>query len=308
MTLPPGLREEIAQALRVRFGSRVGLSGSSPVSGGCIHQALRVETSEGPVFVKWNEGEAGTGFGPEARALEALHAATRVPGLLVVPEVYGYRDGDGSSDGWIAMQFLPPSPPARDHWTRLGEGIAALHAGGEGTGRFGWPETNRIGFLPQPNGWSGDWSVFWREQRLVPQIRGAFDEGRLGAGDRPWTDAVLDGVETVLQASSPHRPGLLHGDLWSGNVHAGPTGAPVLVDPASYFGEGEVDLAMAQLFGGFPREFFDAYEAAHPLQPGWAEHRRPLYQLYYLLVHLRLFGRSYYSGTRSAARAAIAAL
>ena len=307
MTLPPAIKGQIAAALGERFGSGVRISGASSVSGGCIHRALRVDTSVGPIFAKWNTGEAGEAFGTEARALAALLRATRDTGLVAVPEVYGFRDGDGSGDGWIAMEYLPPSTPAGDHWTGLGEGLAALHAWNEGALGFGWPEENRIGSLRQPNGWRDDWPGFWRDHRLLPQIRAAFDEGGLGAPDRAWTDAVLEATETVLASAAPERPGLLHGDLWSGNVHAGPTG-PVLVDPAAYYGHGEVDLAMAELFGGFPREFFEAYQAVRPLPPGWSEHRRPLYQLYYLLVHLRLFGPSYYSGTRSAARAALNAL
>jgi fructosamine-3-kinase len=94
----------------------------------------------------------------------------------------------------------------------------------------------------------------------------------------------------VLRGHSPH-PSLLHGDLWSGNVSFTPQG-PVVFDPAAYYGDREADLAMTELFGGFPREFYDAYEQAFPLPAGY-EQRKILYNLYHLLNHLNLFGRSY---------------
>lgn len=308
MSLPGGIGSELALALELRFGRPVRLAAASAVSGGCIHNALRVETSEGPTFVKWNEGDAGAAFGAEARALRVLGEAARADGLVTVPEVYGFRDARPGGPGWIAMEFLPPSPPAPRHWVCLGEGLALLHATTAANGGFGWPEENRIGSLPQPNEWTEDWAEFWRERRLRHQIRAAREEGLLAAEDQGWTDAVLEAVDAAFEGAEPARPGLVHGDLWSGNVHAGPTGMPVLVDPASYYGHGEVDLAMAQLFGGFPPEFFEAYRAVRPIPAGWSDRRRPLYQLYYLLVHLRLFGRSYYSGTRAAAQAVLEAI
>jgi fructosamine-3-kinase len=88
------------------------------------------------------------------------------------------------------------------------------------------------------------------------------------------------------------KPSLLHGDLWGGNWIAGPGGEPYLIDPAVYFGDREVDLAFTELFGGFSPRFYEAYREAYPLEPGYGE-RKPLYQLYYLLVHLNLFGEAY---------------
>ena len=88
------------------------------------------------------------------------------------------------------------------------------------------------------------------------------------------------------------QPGLLHGDLWSGNWLSGPEGRPYLIDPAVYYGEREVEMAFSELFGGFGARFYEAYRASYPLDPGYAD-RRPLYQLYYLLVHLILFGEAY---------------
>ncbi len=102
----------------------------------------------------------------------------------------------------------------------------------------------------------------------------------------------------TLAAGDADGPSLLHGDLWGGNVHVMADGAAALIDPSTYYGHREVDLAMAGLFGGFPHEFFDAYEEAWPLEPGYDNERRDLYQLYYLLVHVNLFGAGYTGGVR----------
>jgi fructosamine-3-kinase len=102
---------------------------------------------------------------------------------------------------------------------------------------------------------------------------------------------LIDHLDKWLQDPSI-RPSLLHGDLWGGNWMAGPDGVPYLIDPAAYYGHREVDLAFSQLFGGFPTRFYEAYQETWPLDPGYEE-RKPLYQLYYLLVHLNLFGESY---------------
>jgi fructosamine-3-kinase len=101
---------------------------------------------------------------------------------------------------------------------------------------------------------------------------------------------------------------LLHGDLWSGNAYAGPTGEPVVIDPSVYHGHGEVDLAMTELFGGFGSRFYEAYAEAGRLTEAYAAYRRDLYQLYYLLVHVNLFGSQYEERTLAAAARAAAAL
>ena len=145
---------------------------------------------------------------------------------------------------------------------------------------FGWDRDNYIGATPQPNGWLENWPQFWSERRMKPQLELAKRNG---------FSLPTVPLET-LQGHSP-QPSLLHGDLWSGNASFTPQG-PVVFDPAAYFGDREADLAMTELFGGFPREFYDAYHAAFPLPAGHAQ-RKHLYNLYHLLNHLNLFGRSY---------------
>src|SRR5690606_17965293 len=145
----------------------------------------------------------------------------------------------------------------------------------------------------QTNEPSGDWPSFWRERRLRPQLDLA--AGRLDADIRARFDTLLHGLDDRLGPANEDGPSLLHGDLWNGNVHFTDGGA-ALIDPASSNGHREVDLAMAALFGGFPAAFFDAYSAEWPLLTGAAP-RRPIYQLYYLLVHVNLFGGGYIEQT-----------
>ena len=174
-------------------------------------------------------------------------------------------------------------------------GLARLHLGG-GQASFGWGRDNWIGSLPQANPDTASWGVFWRDARLRPQIEMARGGGRL-------RDERLDRVleETAAALADVKRPELLHGDLWSGNTFTSRAGRPVLVDPAVYRGDGEVDLAMSELFGGFSEDFYAAYASVRRISHEYAAYRRDLYQLYYLLVHVNLFGSSYEAGTLDAA-------
>lgn len=305
--LPPEVREGIEAALGERTGTAATVRTVRPAGGGCIHHAAAVETGAGPFFLKWNRGHPGSAFSSEARGLEALRRALDGGELLRVPEVMAVRDASPGTAGWLLLEYLPPGPPGPGYHARLGKGLAALHSAQAGE-RFGWEEENRIGSLPQPNPWTDRWPDFWRDARLGIQLESAFREGRLTPADRGWSDRLLASVEPALAPVATAPPALVHGDLWSGNVHPGPGGIPVLVDPAVALGHGEVDLAMMELFGGFREETFRSYQERRPSPPGYGEVRRPLYQLYYLLVHLRLFGEGYLKGTRSAAQAALSAM
>jgi len=146
--------------------------------------------------------------------------------------------------------------------------------------RFGWARDNRIGSTPQKNAWCDDWSEFWRTRRLEEQISMARTRG---------FDVAMPSLH-LLKERKP-QPSLLHGDLWSGNAGFTKEG-PVVFDPAVYYGDREADLAMTELFGGFPREFYKAYNETFPLDAGY-EKRKHLYNLYHLLNHLNLFGGGY---------------
>lgn len=270
------------------------MHGARQVGGGCISPAARVESAAGDVaFLKW--GTPAALFREEARSLAALEAT----GTLRVPAVLGVGEGDGP--GWLLLEWLEPAPARAETWAALGRGLARLHR--RRAERVGWPADNFIGPLPQENGWTADWAAFWWERRLLPQLRRAYDAGHFSGVERRRFERLGAGLEGRLVAGAEDGASLLHGDLWSGNVHA-TGGGPALIDPSSYHGHREVDLAMSELFGGFGRGFHEAYREEWPLLPGYAEARRPVYQLYYLLVHLNLFGAGYVGSTLAALAAA----
>jgi len=298
--LPTDLAEGVQAALDARAGRHSPLSHVSPIGGGCIHNAYRIETEAGDVaFLKWSpRGSVPPGvFRAEVAGLRALGAtgALRVPAVIDVFDPVDASDGESRPTAWLLLEWLEPGRAGTDTWARLGRGLAALHR--TRADRWGAEEGNFIGPLPQPNGWFDDWATFWRERRLAPQLRLAYDAGHFGPSERRRFDRLLDTLDDLLAGAEADGPSLLHGDLWSGNVHVVAGGEPALLDPAVYHGHREVDLAMAELFGGLEPTFFHAYEEAWPLQPGYRPRRRAVYQLYYLLVHVNLFGAGYVGAT-----------
>jgi fructosamine-3-kinase len=224
-----------------------------------------------PCFRKATEARFADALAAEADGLAALRGAgVRAPEPLA--------RGVEAGEAYLLLEYLDLRQDG--DWAAFGRMLAALHRRhGE---RFGWTRDNYIGATPQANGWLADWATFFAERRLAPQLRLAQENGfRLEAGD-------------VVGLLAQHRPppSLLHGDLWQGNAGFLPDGSPVIFDPAVYYGDREADLAMTELFGGFPKAFYAAYEAAYPLESGYAL-RKHLYNLYHLLNHLNLFGGGY---------------
>ena len=225
-------------------------------------------------------------YAAEAEGLAALRAAgVRVPAF----RAQGVRGGEA----YLEMERLAFG--GRPDWAALARMLAALHRhSGE---RFGWASDNWIGLAPQKNGWSEDWIGFYRDCRLLPQL----ERARLLAEAQP----LLKNLAAFFGGRRP-APALLHGDLWSGNVGFTAEG-PVLFDPAVYYGDREADLAMTELFGGFPGEFYSAYNQAWALDPGY-ETRKHLYNLYHLLNHLNLFGGGYLGQVKATLRLLLHAL
>ena len=218
-------------------------------------------------FLKEGAPARADAFAAEADGLDALRPHIRVPRVLE----RGLRNGK-------AFILLEPLDLRPGDYAALGRALATLHH--QSGPRFGWARDNYIGLSPQQNGWCDDWLEFWVTRRMGPQISWAREKG---------FDVSMPPMR-LLEKHKP-QPALLHGDLWSGN--AGFTAAgPVIFDPAVYYGDRETDLAMTELFGGFPREFYRAYDEAFPLDPGY-EKRKHLYNLYHLLNHLNIFGGGY---------------
>jgi fructosamine-3-kinase len=290
----------IPGALRRALEARLGpVRGAASVSGGCINHGMRVELADGPVFVKHNADAPPGLFAAEARGLDALRAAADG---LVVPRALAWAEAEGGAPAWLALEWLEPSRRAPDFAERLGRGLAALHRAGRDDG-WGWMEDNFIGPLPQENAPAASWAEFWRTRRLEPQLALARRAGRMPGKAAEW-DRLMDRLPELLAPAEADGPSLLHGDLWGGNVLAAP-GGPALIDPAVYRGHREADLAMTELFGGFGDAFHAAYREAWPLQPGYPA-RRAIYQVWYLLIHVNLFGGGYGAQTAAVLRQALA--
>jgi len=280
--------------------------GVEPVSGGCIHTALRIHLAGGSAFLKWSPRVRRDLFRREAEGLEALRVVSE-GGPLRVPRVLGVGNGEGEEEGpgWLLLEDLPEAPPGPGYARRLGRGLARLHQTPV-EGGWGWGSDNFLATLSQENRPGEGWGPFWRDRRLLPRLRDARDAGHFAGASAGRWDRLLARVDGLVDGAEEDGPSLLHGDLWSGNVFAGPGGAPVLVDPAVYRGHREVDLAMMELFGGFSADTFAAYREETPLQPGYREVRRDLYQLYPLLAHVNLFGGGYVAGAEACCRRLLA--
>ncbi|HEU4323484.1 MAG TPA: fructosamine kinase family protein [Roseiflexaceae bacterium] len=278
--------DPIAAAL-AGAGDTTPLRSRTPVGGGSISQALRLETTQGAYLLKTGVRGLPGFYRAEARGLELLRAA----GAVRIPLVLACRDEEGGAPGLILLEWLEqPSGARRDAAAEaLGPALAVLH--GSRADAYGLDHDNYIGATPQPNGWSASWLEFFRERRLGFQIERASTAGLLDQARRRALARLLDRLERWIDDRLV-QPALLHGDLWSGNMIIGPGGAPALIDPAVSYGDREADLAFTALFGGFPERFYRAYGEAWPLAPGWQE-RRDLYNLYHLLNHLNLFGPGY---------------
>lgn len=254
------------------------------VGGGSIHEAVRVETSRGAVFVKYGPPEVAAQYEAECEGIRALAGAgaVRTPEVLAVTRTAEHAF---AAFEWIELSAATPTSDEL-----LGARLAALHS--VTADRFGWQRDNFIGATLQRNAWCDDWVTFWQRERLESQLQLARDNG---ASNRLLEQGARLS-ERVADFFAGYRPvaSLIHGDLWSGNRAADERGQPVIFDPAVYYADREAELAMCELFGGFGSGFERAYERAWPLAAG-ANARRTLYQLYHVLNHYNLFGGGYHA-------------
>ncbi|HEX8481058.1 MAG TPA: fructosamine kinase family protein [Allosphingosinicella sp.] len=235
------------------------------LAGGDLSEALLLRRPDGRSSVAKRDLAAGA----EAAMLRAI-AAAGVPAAVVEAE----------HDGVLLLEHVANdrvfSPSA---WEDVGASLRRLHD--QAAEQYGWPVDYQIGTVALDNRERRDWPGFWAEQRLVATA---------GVLDRPWRERVGRLARRVGDiAPAAPRPSLLHGDLWGGNVLVWQGRLAAFIDPACYHGDAEVDLAMLTLFDSPGESFWEAYG---PLEPGWEE-RRPLYQLFPALLHMRLFGDTY---------------
>lgn len=284
--------ESLGDALASLFGSNARVEKTRRVAGGDINDACELTLTDGTrLFMKSNAGKTETFFAAEAAGLSAI-ARTKTVGT---PHLF--CTGMDRKKPFLLMEFIERKSSIPAYWEVFAQDLAAMHRADTADfvrgGAYGFSSDNFIGSRDQRNTGYDSWPSFFRDCRLEPQFRSA--SRYFSTVEHKIIDKLLERVEEILV--EPEHPSLLHGDLWSGNVMTGNDGKAWLIDPAAYVGSAEADLAMTELFGGFPRSFYEAYREAASLPDGY-EDRRDLYNLYHLLNHLNLFGRSYLSSVK----------
>ncbi|QIG79277.1 fructosamine kinase family protein [Stakelama tenebrarum] len=257
------------KSLADRIGALAGsaVTACTPLSGGDLSLVVRFVLADGRDGV----AKSGPDVAIEAEMLRTMAVTgVRVPEVLAVGE------------GLVLMGLVPGQSGPSGAWDDLAGQLNLLHRGdgGKGEPAYGWPSDYAFGKVAILNKPANEWPAFWAENRLrchIPHLRPQLARR---------VEALVDAIGEHLPQSPP--PALLHGDLWGGNVMAQGGRVTGLIDPACYHGDREVDAAMLTLFDSPPVRFFDALGLA----PGWQE-RRPVYRLWPLLVHVRLFGGGY---------------
>lgn len=285
--------DSLDMAIKAIVGDHSEIISKKNVFGGDINDSFQIQLSTGEkLFMKTNSINNIQFFEAEAFGLWALQSAAQIG----VPKVLGIGTDEKEGISFLLLEFINSSAPDKTYWENFGHQLAALHRVDTSLIMkqtkenilYGFPENNFIGRNVQINTPKVSWIDFYRECRLLPQIKKA--ENYFDSAIRKKFVYLLDHLDSFLR--EPEIPSLLHGDLWSGNALCGSGGKAWILDPAAYIGDFETDLAMTQLFGGFPPTFYAAYHEINPIEPEYYD-RRQLYHLYHLLNHLNLFGQSY---------------
>lgn len=293
----------LAKAIISLYGENVHLDRGFPVQGGDINKSYGISLSNGNViFMKSNEKANVDFFVKEANNLKAISDTK----AIATPKLLGLGTDDGEEVGYsfLLLDFVELGNLDEKFWEKFAENLAKMHKAdtssyinNEDKDKnliFGFFEDNYIGRTKQINTPKENWIDFFRENRLMPQFKMA--ENHFEKEDFKLIDKLIENLENFLV--EPNAPSLLHGDLWAGNVMCDTKPQAMLIDPACYVGHPEVDLAMTELFGGFSDRFYEAYKTTGILQPNYSD-RRDLYNLYHLLNHLNMFGKSYLPAVKS---------
>jgi len=280
--MSPAVRDDLSAIFQQ---SNQAIIGIPSVTGGSINQCFKVQVTGGVNwFCKTNTKSGLPGlFEKEKNGIEmiARSRTIAVPGNIIT--------GETSGEQWILMEWIEEGEATVTFWENFGAALAAMHH--KVTESFGFEEDNYMGALHQSNTVHSKWEEFFREERLLPQVKLARDKGLLNEKEIKVFDRICQRLPLLF---SEEKPCLVHGDCWSGNFICSMNGQAVLIDPAVYYGNRQVDLAMSTLFGGFDDVFYQAYAYHFPFPPNYKEQWRIL-NLYPLLIHLNLFGKSYLS-------------
>ncbi|PKQ66583.1 fructosamine kinase family protein [Raineya orbicola] len=261
------------------FGKSPEIEHFQAVSGGCINNAAKVATSSGTFFIKWNENAPEDTFEIEIKGLQKLNS-------MGMPTPAVVASGRQKGKNYLLLEYLE-GYPNKTFWQDLGKNLAHLHQNTNDF--FGLEYDNYIGALRQTNTPTANGINFFIEKRLKIQAGLAFYNGFV---EKSFLEKLERLYEKLPNLLPDEKPALLHGDLWSGNIITHNKGYAVLIDPAVYYGLREAEIAFTRLFGNFENKFYEAYEDVFPLEKGFAD-RVVIYNLYPLLVHLNLFGKSY---------------
>ena len=271
---------DLSQAISDATGKPFQARRHHTVGGGCINNAYVLEDGKQRYFVKTNTPDKVGMFVAEAAGLQAI-LATRT---LCAPKPICHGVADGIA--YLVLECIEIVNGSGRSAALLGKQLAAMHR--VTVSRYGWDIDNTIGATPQINTWRDDWIQFYGEHRLRFQLDLA---ERNGHPMQAKGEKLIGHLPDFFISYQP-QPALLHGDLWGGNWGEDPQDNPVVFDPALYYGDRETDIAMTELFGGFPASFYAAYADAYPLDAGYAT-RKDLYNLYHMLNHFNLFGGGY---------------
>ncbi|MDE1462550.1 fructosamine kinase family protein [Spartinivicinus poritis] len=259
-----------------------------PIHGGDINQAFKLEGSKQQLFLKLQSGMPSDWFQQEFNGLTAILATKAIN--APEPVIFGeYEDNQ-----FLVLKYL--NLITTGDWFQYGEQLAHLHKINNGKQHYGWPDDNFIGHTAQKNSWNNEWANFFAQQRIGYQLEIATSNGYMLAAPNQQI------IDVIYNQLAEHQPlaSLVHGDLWKGNTGFTETG-PVLFDPACYYADREVDLAMTELFERLPDAFYQGYQAVYPLEKGYQQ-RKSIYNLYHLINHLNLFGRGYLGSVNSTIR------
>ncbi|MCX2455824.1 fructosamine kinase family protein [Lacticaseibacillus nasuensis] len=258
-----------------------GLQAVVPVGGGDVNRAYRLDTTAGPRFLLTQPHQPASFYAGEVAGLKALAQA----GVLA-PRVVA--TGVNAGTAYLVLTYLERG---RGSQADLGRLVAKLHQFPSPTGQYGFDYPYVGTSISFTNHWAADWATLFVGDRLDPLAAKLRRDGRWQATE---TARYQQARAVIVAALAAHHttPVLLHGDLWGGNYLFTTSGAPALIDPAAFYGDREFDLAITTVFGGFDAAFYEAYQNAYPLAPGFTQ-RAHFYRLYYLMVHLDKFGGGY---------------
>ncbi len=258
------------------------------VSGGCINQAYKlIGKQDKNYFIKLNQASAVEMFRVEALGLKEIAATNTIN--VPLPICWGVTQ----NQSYLVLDWLDLI--RCQNWLEMGRNLAKLHQQQKYL-QYGWHINNTIGSTPQINTWCDNWADFFAENRIGYQLHLANRRG----GNFGDEKKIISAVKKIVANHHP-QPSLLHGDLWSGNVAFTIDNQPVIFDPAFYIGDRETDIAMSEVFGGFPATFYQGYNQEWQLDEGYQQ-RKNLYNLYHILNHFNLFGFSYASQAASMIR------